>query len=217
MCSIWYSFLEVSDINCFLFDGLTLNQTENIKNMLGLPVEVPKGNELYKNGQICILKKGSATIRRLSSGHPVTVRTAKCGEVFGVASVFGECEQSLSSIIANDTCTVYYLNEELLKKLISDYPIIGINYISFLTDRIRFLNKRIDTFSADNTESRVYEFFLSQADNNGKVVLNFGMAELSRRLNIGRTSLYRSIETLEKSGLITRNKNTVEILKGEKL
>ncbi len=202
-------------MKCFLFDGLTAEQTDKIKQILGKPIKIIKGCELYKDGQICILQKGSATIRRMSGGHSVTVRTAYCGEVFGVASVFGTWEQGLSSIIANDTCFVYYINEALLKKLMSDYPAISFNYISFLTDRIRFLNRRIDTFSADNTEKRIYEFFVSLSDKSGNVVLDFSMAELARRLNIGRTSLYRSMETLEKSGLITRDKNIIHIIKGE--
>ncbi len=204
-------------MHCFLFEGLTDEQSEKVKLLLGDPATANKGDELYIDGLVCILDKGSATIRRNTGEHPVTVRTAKSGEVFGVASVFGNRAEIKSSIIANETCSVYYLSEELLKRLMSDYPVISFNYISFLTDRIRFLNRRIDTFSADNTEKRVYEYFVSLADSDGKVCLDFGMAELARRLNIGRTSLYRSIETLENGGLITRNKHIINVIKGENL
>lgn len=199
-------------MNCFLFNGLSSKEFDKVKAMLGAPVIVNKGGELYRDGSLCILCKGTATVRRLSGGHTVTVRTALSGEVFGSASVFGSWKQGSSSIVANETCTAYYLCEELLKKIMSDYPIISFNYIQFLTDRIRFLNRRLDTFSADNTEKRVYEYFASVADGDGKVTLSFGMAELARRLNVGRTSLYRSIATLEQGGLIIRNKNTVFIV-----
>jgi DNA-binding MarR family transcriptional regulator len=50
----------------------------------------------------------------------------------------------------------------------------------------------------------------------GKVEITFGMAELARRLNIGRTSLYRGLDALEQNGSISREKNTVYIRKEEK-
>ena len=67
-----------------------------------------------------------------------------------------------------------------------------------------FLNRKLDAFCAKSTEEKLYEFLLSISDNYGNVKLNFGMAELARRLKVGRTSLYRDIQSLENKKLIER-------------
>lgn len=203
-------------MECFLFNGLSKIQTQDILAVLGEPLTVKKGNELYRNGCLGLLVTGKGSIRRVGDdGHSVTVRTVGSGEVFGSASVFGSWKEGKSSITALCDCRVYYISEELLKKIMTDYPEVSFNYISYLTDRIRFLNCRVDTFSADNTGGRLYEYLISTA-RDGKADISFGMAELARRLNIGRTSLYRGLDALEQSGLITREKNIVFIKEGEK-
>ncbi len=204
-------------MECFLFDGLTAAQKEQILGRLGNPLTVKKGQELYKSGSLGIIAEGKGSIKRKGDdGHSVTVRTISTGEVFGSASIFGSWKEGKSSIVALCDCRVFYVGEDVLKSIMAEYPEVSFNYISYLTDRIRFLNSRVDTFSADNTSSRIYEFLVSLAKD-GKAEIGFSMAELARRLNIGRTSLYRGLDALEQSGFITRQKNTIFIREGEKL
>ena len=87
------------------------------------------------------------------------------------------------------------------------------NYIAYLSDRIRFLNKKLDAFTTKSTEERLYEFLLSQANSDGNINLSFGMAELARRLNVGRTSIYRDISSLESKGLLSRDGHNFKIKK----
>ena len=200
-------------MDCFLFKGLSDKQLNIIIPRLGNPVKAEHGTELYRVKSIGIILSGSAKIiRKNDFGISVTMRNIGAGEIFGMASVFGEWKADFSSIIAVTPCTVVYLNEAGLRELFAEYPETALNYITFLSERIRFLNRKIDTFSADSTEKRLYEFLLSQSDADNRVSLSFGMAELSRRLQIGRSSLYRSIEALEKNNLIKRNKNEFIIL-----
>ena len=200
-------------MNCFLFEGLSDEKVSLIISQLGRPVKTEHGGELYKSGNIGIILDGTAKIiRKNDFGTSVTMRNIGAGEIFGMASVFGEWKAEFSSITAVTTCNVIYIPESELRKIFAEHPETALNYISFLTDRIRFLNRKIDTFAADNTEKRLYEFLVSQSDVSGSVSLPFGMAELSRRLQIGRSSLYRSIEALEKNNLIKRNKNNFIVL-----
>lgn len=195
-------------MNCFLFDGLTKEQLDFVSQSLSKPVKIKRGDEIYKNGCIGIINNGNAEVNRNNAnGGKLTMRNMKTGDVFGVASMFGEWQNGLSSITATTDCEVTYVCENVLKELMLKIPQISINYISFLSDRIRYLNLRIDTFGADNVEHKIYEFLCSASDENGNVKLDFGMAELARRLKIGRTSLYRSLEVLEGQNLIKRNKN----------
>lgn len=200
-------------MNCFLFNGLSPEELNRIQSRLDKPVHIDHGSEMYRSGHIGIILKGTAKIiRKNDTGLSVTMRNIGAGEIFGVASVFGEWDEDFSSITAVIPCDVIYISEAELKEIFTEFPQVSFNYIVFLSDRIRFLNRKIDTFSADNAEKKLYEFLVSQADKSNRVQLGFGMAELARRLRIGRSSLYRSIEALEKNGLIKRNKNEFIIL-----
>lgn len=200
-------------MNCFLFDGLNSDESEKIQAGLSEHVKADRGENIYRCGSLGIIVSGTAKIiRKNELGNSVTMRTVGAGDVFGAASVFGEWDESFSSIEAVLPCRVVYISEAELRQIFAEYPSAAMNYISFLTDRIRFLNRKIDTFSTGNSEERLYEYLVSQADADGYLNLGFGMAELARRLKIGRSSLYRGMEVLERNGLIERSKNSFKVV-----
>ena len=197
-----------------MFDGLTDDEISAVFSLLGKPIILNKGEQLYKNGMLGIIIDGNATIKRHNDiGDAITIRTISSGELFGAASVFGNWKDGMSSIIADTACEVFYITEEEFCKILKEYPQMSLNYITYLSDRIRFLNRKLDAFTAKSTEERLYEYLLSQADSNGNISLDFGMAELSRRLQVGRTSIYRDIESLQSKKLISRNGHNFKILK----
>lgn len=200
-------------MNCILFNGISENDEKQITERFAEIAVLDRGDELYKCGNVGIILNGRAKIfKRNEIGDSVTMRNITLNEVFGVASVFGEWKENFSSIKAITPCTVMYFSEERLRLIFAEFPQVAMNYIIFLTDRIRYLNKKIDTFSADSAEEKLYEFLISLADDENCVSLDFGMAELARRLKIGRSSLYRSIEALENNNLIKRDKNKFKII-----
>ncbi len=197
-----------------MFNGLTENEILSVTSLLGNSQKVPKGGELYRSSMIGIITHGKATVKRLNDiGDSITIRTISAGELFGAASMFGNWKDGMSSIVAKEDCLVLYITEQNFTSLLKQYPQISLNYIEYLSDRIRFLNRKLDAFTAKSTEERLYEFLLSLSDSNGFVTLGFGMAELARRLNVGRTSLYRDISSLESKKLITRDGHNFKIKK----
>ena len=205
--------VEVNRTN--IFSGITAEVQANILSAAN-KVHADKGIDVYKKGCIGILSRGSAKVIRTSSGgNSVTVRTMTDGDIFGAASVFGEWNENFSSIVAVCECDVLYFCECDFKKMIMKYPDFAINYIVFLTDRIRFLNRRLDTFSASTTQNKLYEFLMTQTGENGIVQLKISMSELAKRLNVGRTSLYRDIAALEKANLIQRQGKKFLLNKGD--
>ena len=188
-----------------MFNGLNDDEIVAVKNLFEYAVKLNKGEQLYKNGMLGIITSGCATIKRHNDvGDAITIRTISNGDLFGSASVFGNWKDGMSSITANTTCKILYISEEKFCNVLKQYPQISINYIEYLSDRIRFLNRKLDAFTAKSTEQRLYEFLLSQCNSDSVVNLNFGIAELARRLNVGRTSIYRDIASLESKGLLER-------------
>ncbi len=194
-------------MKCFLFSGLSEAEIRDVFESADCECSFKKGEELYKVGYIGIMLSGSADIIRTGdSGNALTVREAHEDDVFGAASVFGEWKEGKSSIKAKTSCKVVYMSETTLRSIFSKYPSVAAEYIAFLSDRIRFLNRRIDAFTAESAVQKLYEYLVSLSDKDGVVSLDFGMAELARRLKMGRSSLYRSVSVLCESGLVMRIK-----------
>lgn len=200
-------------MNCFLFEGLNEQEKQEALKSFAGPVSFKKGDELYKVGELGVLEKGSGRVLRCGAmGEKVTMRSLSAADVFGAASMFGQWEEGMSSVIAMSDSVVYYLSEAALKELIEKIPKVAINYIEFLAGRIRFLNLKVDTFSAKGAEKKLLEYLISLADENGEAELSVSMTELSRRLKIGRTSLYRAFSTLTEQKIIQKDKNIIKIL-----
>lgn len=203
-------------MDCFLFDGLNDTEYKSIAGLIGSGTDMEKGCELYRCGYIGILSFGTAQVcRRGETGETVVMRMIGKGEVFGAASVFGTWKEGSSSITAAAICKVIYISEDDLRRIMTEYPAVALNYIGYLSDKIRFLNRRIDMFSAGSAVGKVYEYIVTTADENGFSDTGFGMAELARRLKCGRTSLYRAVDSLESSGLISRAKGGFRLICGD--
>ena len=82
----------------------------------------------------------------------------------------------------------------------------------FLSDRIRFLNRRLATLTAGQTDDKLWRYLQAHRDAGGVVELPEGMAGLAEHLGMGRSSLYRSLETLIESGLIRREKKQIGLI-----
>ncbi len=198
-------------LRCSLFDGVEPSVVENAFSGTKT-VLCQKGEQLYKNGCLCFLLSGKAKVYA-QSGSTV-MRNLEPGEFFGAASLFCK-EDAAGSVTAASPCTMAYMPENAVSNLIEASARFGRNYIGFLSDRIRFLNRKIYNFTGVGTEQRVLNALRGFADQNGKVVLPFSMGELANRLNIGRSSLYRAIDNLVASNELEKNKNIY--IKGEKL
>ena len=89
---------------------------------------------------------------------------------------------------------------------------IALNYIRFLSGRIQFLNRKIDSFTAPDAEQALLSYLGQKPQ--GRVE-GISMVKLCEILNIGRTSLYRVMQQLEDSGKIKREGKTIWLLSGK--
>ena len=138
----------------------------------------------------------------------VELKEFSAGSVFGAAAIFANSETYVSKIVAKSTCEVLFISEERLKELFKAYPQTAINYISFLSSKICFLNEKISLFTADSVESKLYAYLTANCSEQ-----KINMSKLSNTLGIGRTSLYRALTALEQKNIIVRKDGKVSVLK----
>ena len=194
----------------FLLSGLKDTQKQEIIGHFPPLESFGKGEVIYNTNHyekaLGVVLSGTAAART----GDVIKRAFKSGDVFGAAAVFGDDNPYVSEIIATGNCTVQLIPESILVKLFEKYPETSLNYIKFLTRKVRFLNNKIAQFSAHSVAQKLYEYLVQSAGDSGAVTVP-SMTEITRQTGIGRTSLYRCLNELESSGLIVRENNTIRV------
>ena len=158
-----------------------------------------------------ILCNGKAEARRTAGEKQVLLRTFQRADVFGAAALFAGEGQYVSDIVAVKPCIVLFLPQELVEDLMERCPRVAKNYIAFLSGRIRFLNQKIAAFTVCGAEKRLAGYLL-QYKTEEPIVLPVSMSRLAQELDIGRASLYRAFDLLEKAGVLMRSDRQVTIL-----
>jgi len=198
----------------FLFSGMSeseiigyLNECEHLHYSSGDIIHSSK-SPLHGIG---IVLSGRARI--ISGNNDTLLRILKQDDFFGVASLFSIDEHNRTSVIASCKCSILVIPENVVMRIISSDKNAAMRYIKFLSDRINFLNSRIGSLSAGDSVAKVAGYILSlNFNSDGVALLEEALTNVASRLNIGRASLYRTIDRFVADGFIKRDKNSMEIL-----
>lgn len=203
----------------FLLDGLSGGDREEIIRSFPAAVKFNKGETVYSEHNfsraVALVISGSA-VAETNNENGVVMKKFTPGMCFGAAAVFGSSREYVSRVTAETETEIQFIPEEALTALFEKYPKTAVNYITFLSDRIRFLNNRLSVLSCQSAEDTVLKHLNSAADSNGYAYLPESMTLLSKMLGLGRASLYRSLDTLEKNGHIIRENNRIKVINNEK-
>lgn len=172
------------------------------------PVTFKKGEIIYDENDFrkCIGIVLSGRVKAVPLSKEGVLSFFKTGDVFGAAAVFSSEAEYVSRIEAVKDCTVQFIDESCLISLFGKYPTVAANYISFLSGRIRFLNQKLSIMMNDGAEAKLFEFLTKNDGYKGN------MSALAKTLCMGRTSLYRCIETLEQKKLISRCGGEIKVI-----
>ena len=171
-------------------------------------------NAVYHPGMGIIWDGKARIIKQSTDAHPVFMKFLQPGQPFGIAALYFETGKSLSEIRAEGRCRVLMIGRELMTALMTEQPIIGINYIRYLSGRIHFLNRKIEGFTGFSTRSRLEMYLIDHAEvqgTSGVVTLSHSLTALANALSVGRASLYRALDALEEEGIIRRENRTIWI------
>ncbi len=161
---------------------------------------------------LAVLTRGTALAYSLDAERSVILRLISPGTAFGVSVLFSE-EDPVSVIRAKTPSEAVIFPAHVVEELIASDPVFRMNYIAFLSGRIRFLNRRIACYTAGCAERRLALYLVDlPASADGVAMLDVPLTDLSELLDIGRASLYRAFGKLSDSGLIRRTDRRIEIL-----
>ncbi|MBO4853921.1 MAG: Crp/Fnr family transcriptional regulator [Oscillospiraceae bacterium] len=204
---------EIRLEDLFLFAGVpeALEMAEDTQT-----VTYRRGESIYdeacRRRALGVLLTGRAEAVSAAQKRTVLASFAP-GAVFGAAALFGMEGSYVSRIRAITDCSVRFLPEELLERMFLRYPRTAVNYIGFLSSRVRLLNGKIAVLSQNDAAGRLYRYLAENSDEAGRLTVPVTMTRLAGSLNMGRTSLYRAMETLEAKNLVVRKGDDWEVIK----
>lgn len=169
-------------------------------------VEIKKGETIYIKESLCCLASGRAAVAASGSDSTVMKKLLP-GDVFGCSVLFGG--EAVTDILALSDCIAVTVSKQAVCRIFDEVEGAAVGYIRFLSEKIRYLNGRISDLAAKGTDERLLSFIKKATSADGR--LKISVTDLSKRIGVGRTSLYRSLTSLTEQGLITRSKGIITI------
>ena len=214
--------MELTDFlsHTFLFSDLAPSLLDKIVSETPFEKrDYSRGSVIYSpdgyEKRVGFVLEGSCEVRHTrSDGTVVCINTLSKYDSFGILTVFSSKEFP-SEVYAKKSSSILFFTEEAINRLIETNPQISKNIISFCADRIDFLNRKIITFSGQRVEERLASYLISMQTQHG-ISFDFNRKKAAEAINAGRASVYRVLDELTKSGIISIDSKKIYIndLKG---
>ena len=205
-----------------LFDGCQPRMIEDIILGSGTLHCFRSGEAMESEERaVGILLSGRGVIYSSDKGRQTLLRFISPGDAVGVAGLFADKAPNTRIYACGDgKSEMFFVGRKAFEELmtVETDGRFRTNLIKFLSDRVTFLNSKIDCVTGGSAERRLVMFLKNSSTNdNGEVEIGMSMTALAHALDIGRASLYRAFDALEEDGAISRNGKYVRILAPELL
>lgn len=139
------------------------------------------------------------------------------GAIFGAAALFTDQPEYAADIRAVNNAQIVFFAQRLVQRMMRYDAQIAVNYVRYLSERIRFLNKKLYFLSSGTAEQRLASFLLDNLPAREAAELPMPLSKLSLALNVSRASLYRAFDALSEEGAIVKSGKSICINDAERL
>lgn len=205
-----------------LFDGCQPKMIEDIILGSGTLHCFRSGEAMESEERaVGILLSGRGVIYSSDKGRQTLLRFISPGDAVGVAGLFADKAPNTRIYACGDgKSEMFFVGRKAFEELmtVETDGRFRTNLIKFLSDRVTFLNSKIDCVTGGSAERRLVMFLKNASTNdNGEIEIGMSMTALAHALDIGRASLYRAFDALAEDGAISRDGRSVKILAPELL
>lgn len=178
-------------------------------------VMLAKGDVLFQAGESVKLaywlERGGIALRRLlSQGEFLTVSHIVPGNLIAEASLFSSHYHCAG--VADQDCVVrVYAMDEIRQRLEQD-PFVARQLGYSLAKEIMQLRTRLELSGIHSAHERLLSWIKLNADETGMLCLNRSLKSIASELGMAHETLYRSLNKLEKNGLIVRTTDSITML-----
>ncbi len=196
------------------------------KNLSSLLEAQEKTTVIYKRGDVIyspdnyenslgFIIRGSVNVIKPSSG--VIISNLTKGDIFGAVTLYSQKGYYVNKLVATTETKVLFIDRATVNVLMIQDQALAVNFISYLSDRIYYLNSRIDSFTGGSAESRLASYLIASFGGYKTLQLKQPFTKLAVSLDIGRASLYRAFDSFVDAGAIEKDGKYVRLLNEEKL
>ncbi len=140
----------------------------------------------------------------------VTVSVLKQGMHFGAVVLYNDAERFVNTITAKTACKVLFFEKSGIDRLMQTTPQFAVEYVRYLSNRIYFLNAKIEAYTAPCGAEKLLQYLLSICDENG-LVSGVPVTELSRQINVSRAGIYRALDSLSADGKLQHSGKKIKL------
>lgn len=109
------------------------------------------------------------------------------GDLFGAAALFNDRADYATTLTARSRCDLLFFPQALVEELMARFPAVGYNYVAYLSQRIWFLNEKIDALAAGSAEGKLAQYLLTHS-REGWMEWDCSATGLAKRLGVSRAS-----------------------------
>ncbi len=205
--------------NLFIFKGLNKTEIEEISAQFPPLQNYKKGEIIYssntfKNALGFVVKGNAVAVS--NNDNKVYLKSFNENMCFGAAALFGDNEAYVSTVTAKTDISILFISEDQLKAIFTKYPKTAINYIAFLSDKVRFLNTKLRVISCMSAEDTILTYLSNVTDSDNYAQIPKNMTVFAKMLGLSRASLYRALDNLVENGSILKENNKFKVIKNEK-
>ncbi len=179
--------------------------------------QLPKGAPVFRGKQftraIVLLVSGECLVTK----NKLIISVLTAGSIFGAVTLYNTEEEFATDITAKTDCKLFFITREMLDALMLADIRVAQNYIAYLSERVYFLNAKLDALVSGSGETKLARYICERADENGTVNMTNNMSKLAQELGIARASLYRAFDRLNSAGAISGEGKTIKVKNSEKL
>ena len=206
----------------FLFSGMSEQAcTELIRQLSPTLREYKKGDLIYsaksEQPSLGLVVQGECEVVRRRAQEDMSLNTLREGESFGILSLFGGTGAYPTAVYASRKAKILFFSKLDVEYMIRESPTFSLNIIRFLADRAKFLNYKIATLSGTTVEERLAKYLLMQAAITRSDEFSINSARVASRINCGRASLYRALDSLCERGYIKHEDKKIKIMSSAEL
>ncbi|MEG0774434.1 Crp/Fnr family transcriptional regulator [Clostridium sp.] len=169
---------------------------------------------------IGIVLEGNVEIQKhYPNGKVVSLSSLSEGKIFGEALVFSSHNKYPATIVTMRNSRILYISKDDIIYMCSENPTVLKNFMSLLSMKILNLNKKVTELSLETLRQKIIFYLLQQYKEQKtlKIILPISKKSLAEYLGVQRPSLSREFINMKNEGLISVEKDIVEILDLETL
>lgn len=184
-----------------------------------------KGEILFKEDDLCnflhVLVSGKVKLYKSNASRELVLKIYEGPASFSEAPVFDEIPYHNASAQALTDANLILINKDPFKNMAANNPTLASNLFSQFSNRIRTIDKQIESLNLKSVEARLANYILElipKREGNIMVLrLQVSKTMLAAKLGTVIETLSRAFRNLKNQNLILMQDDAIEILDYERL